>query len=81
MMNRDLLYANLFSLWMRDYEYAGDDRGEIMFGAMSVNHYNTAVGHVHYDVVEYCHEWMIHMSFVSVGQNQVHPQGVSRNIH
>ncbi|KAG2313688.1 hypothetical protein Bca4012_028212 [Brassica carinata] len=70
MMNENMLFGNIFSVWMRNYNVFGPNGGAIVFGAANSDHFDEEEGHEHYDLVEGCSEWMIQMSFVAVGQNR-----------
>lgn len=69
-MNANMLFGNIFSVWMRNYNDVGPDGGAIVFGAANSDHFDEEQGHEHYDLVDGCSEWMIQTSFVAVGQNR-----------
>lgn len=63
-MNQGLLRINLFSLYLRNYYFHGNDGGGLIFGGVSQEHYEGH--HQYFDLVDNSNQWKIHMYSVSV---------------
>ncbi|CAF2048263.1 unnamed protein product [Brassica rapa] len=64
LMNQGLLRINLFSLYLRNYYFHGNDGGSLIFGGVSQEHYEGH--HQYFDLVDNSNQWKIHMYSVSV---------------